>query len=75
MTKKSSYIMSYFHPRDFDYNQPLLDGLSLPRQFKSYVGLKNCRPKLERWLSDYDFIDLNTANNETNWDIAPIVKL
>jgi len=75
MTKKSSYIMSYFHPRDFDYNQPLLTGLSLPRKFKSYVGLKNCRPKLERWLSDYDFIDLNTANNEINWDTAHIIKL
>ena len=75
MTKKSDYLMSYFHPRDFDYNQPLLDGLSLPRQFKSYVGLKNCRPKLERWLSDFDFIDLNTANDKISWDDAPIVQL
>ena len=31
--------MTYFHPRDFDPNQPILEGLSLKRKFKSYYNL------------------------------------
>ena len=74
-TKKSDYVMSYFHPRDFDSDQPIVPGLSLPRRFKSYVGIKNCKSKLEQWLSDFDFIDLNQADQSINWDQVPIVKL
>lgn len=74
-TKKSDYVMSYFHPRDFDYEQPLVPGLSLPRRFKSYVGLKKCKPKLERWLNDFDFIDIQQANKKVNWAKTPIVNL
>ena len=74
-SKENDYIMSYFHPRDFDYEQPLVPGLSLPRRFKSYVGLKKCKPKLERWLNDFDFIDLQEANKKVNWAKTPIVNL
>ena len=74
-TKNSDYVMSYFHPRDFDYEQPLVPGLSLPRRFKSYVGLKKCKPKLERWLNDFDFIDLENASKKINWGEVPIVYL
>jgi polysaccharide deacetylase family protein (PEP-CTERM system associated) len=74
-TKKSDYVMSYFHPRDFDTGQPILPGLSLPRRFKSYVGIKNCKPKLEQWLKDFDFIDLNQADQLINWDQVPVIKL
>ena len=58
--------MTYFHPRDFDFNQPKLPGLSLNRQFKSYVGLKNCRNKLQKWLTDFRFIDIREANKNDN---------
>jgi hypothetical protein len=67
--------MTYFHPRDFDYEQPLIPGLSLSRYFKSYVGLKKCELKLEKWLKDFKFTDLNTANKIINWDNVPVVKL
>ena len=66
-SKKNDYIMSYFHPRDFDYNQPILEGLSLKRKFKSYVGIKNCKVKLEKWVSEFDFIDLKTADKMIDW--------
>ena len=62
-TEKSDYVMSYLHPRDLDPGQPMIDGLSLPRKFKSYVGLKTASKKLNSWLSDFDFIDISTANN------------
>ena len=67
--------MTYFHPRDFDYQQPIAPGLSLSRRFKSYVGLKQCQPKLEQWLKDFNFIDLETANQEINWDKVTVVRL
>jgi peptidoglycan-N-acetylglucosamine deacetylase len=60
-TNRSQYIMSYFHPRDFDPDQPLIEGLSVVRKFKSYHGLQNSFSKFSRWISDYPFIDLQSA--------------
>ena len=74
-TNQSNYVMTYFHPRDFDIHQPIVPGLSLPRRFKSYVGIKNCKPKLEKWLRSFDFIDLNQADQKINWNHVPKIKL
>ena len=74
-SSSADYVMTYFHPRDFDHQQPVVPGLSLPRRFKSYVGLKQCQPKLEQWLKDFDFVDLESANQEINWDQVPVVSL
>ncbi len=35
LTKKSRYVMSYFHPRDFDLYQPFMNELNLIGRFKS----------------------------------------
>lgn len=67
-SKNSEYIMSYFHPRDFDYNQPLINDLSFNRKFKSYVGLKNSEKKLMNWLSDFNFSDIKEADDNINWN-------
>jgi len=74
-TNQSNYVMTYFHPRDFDIHQPIVPGLSLPRRFKSYVGIKNCKSKLEKWLRSFDFIDLNQADQKINWNHVPKIKL
>ena len=74
-TLQSDYVMTYFHPRDFDLNQPIIPGLSILRRFKSYVGIKSCKPKLEQWLCDFDFIDLNQANQSINWNQVPSIKI
>ena len=74
-TNQSNYVMTYFHPRDFDNDQPIVPGLSLPRRFKSYVGIKKCKSKLEKWLNDFDFIDLNEADQSIDWDQVPVIKL
>jgi len=74
-TIQSDYVMTYFHPRDFDSDQPIVPGLSLQRHFKSYVGIKNCKPKLEKWLNSFDFMDLNHADESINWDKVPVIKL
>ena len=74
-TFKSDYVMTYFHPRDFDIDQPIVPGLSPSRCFKSYVGIKNCKTKLEKWLRSFDFIDLNEADQKINWNQVPKIKL
>ncbi len=35
---KSNYLMSYFHPRDFDRDQPFINELPWKRRIKSYIG-------------------------------------
>ena len=70
-SKNTSYVMTYFHPRDFDPNQPVISDLSLSRKFKSYVGLKTSINKLSKWTKDFSFIDLNTADKIINWDDSP----
>ena len=75
LTSRSNYLMTYFHPRDFDFNQPILPNLSPLRRFKSYVGLKNSKPKLDRWLTDFNFVDLKTADRNINWKKCKVIKL
>ena len=67
--------MTYFHPRDFDHKQPMVPGLSLTRKFKSYYGLKSTERKLRNWISEFDFIDLDSANRKVDWAKAKKVCL
>jgi polysaccharide deacetylase family protein (PEP-CTERM system associated) len=74
-SSESNYLMSYLHPRDFDPEQPMIKELPLSRKFKSYVGLKNAERKLEKWLNDFDFIDIGTAEKEIDWNTVPVVNI
>src|SRR5690554_92446 len=74
-TTKHSYVMSYIHPRDLDPGQPIIKELSIPRKFKSYVGLKASKRKLEKWLADFKFIDIETDENEIDWNTVKKVEL
>ena len=75
LTKRSNYVMTYFHPRDFDANQPMIEELSRLRKFKSYYGLSGCLDKLKELMTDFPFIDLATAEKLVNWNKAKIVKI
>ena len=66
-TEASTYTMTYFHPRDFDPDQPMLQSLGPFRRFKSYVGLRSAQAKLERWLRQQRFVDLATAEAQVDW--------
>ena len=46
------YVMMYFHPRDFDTDQPRWEGLSMKERFIGYVGLKGAYGKWVRLLGD-----------------------
>lgn len=74
MMLQSTYVMTYFHPRDFDYNQPRISELSLFRKFKSYYGLSSSFEKLEKIISDFTFIDIDEANRKINWEETKCIK-
>lgn len=71
----SEYVMTYFHPRDFDKNQPVIKDLSLVRKFKSYYGLGTAFKKLEQLIADFHFIDLGAADKLIDWNTVPIIRL
>ena len=73
--KNDDYVMTYFHPRDFDPDQPVVPGLNYFRYFKSYVGLKGALNKLERILKNNQFVTLEEASNIVNWSNAKTVNL
>lgn len=71
----SDYLMSYIHPRDLDYGQPVLEGLPAIRKFKSYVGLAGAEQKFQKWLIDFSFVDVATADSLVDWGKADVIRL
>jgi polysaccharide deacetylase family protein (PEP-CTERM system associated) len=73
--KQSPYIMTYFHTRDFDPGQPMIDSLPMMRKFKSYVGLKTSFAKFQKLLNDFEFISVKEADSLVDWQKARIIEL
>ena len=59
--------MTYFHPRDFDHEQPMMEDLSLFRRFKSYYGIKGAYKKLRAILKENNFISIESAHKNIDW--------
>ncbi len=72
---RSNYIMYYFHPRDFDSEQPILQGLSFYRKFKAYYGLRSAFSKFSKILGESDLIDIKYADSIIDWKNAKVIKL
>ncbi len=72
---KGDYVMTYFHPRDFDSDQPVLSSLSMKRKFMSYVGVKGAKAKFEKLLSEFVFMNVRDASAQFDWDSAKKVKI
>lgn len=75
LSDRSNYVMTYFHPRDFDPEQPVLEGLSAKRRFKSYYGLQSSYQKLDRWLGKAEMLSLGEAERRIDWDNAPVIDV
>lgn len=73
--RESDYIMTYFHPRDFDKDQPVIRELSRVRKFKSYYGLAGCFDKLKFLLEQYEFVDIQTAIASIDWKKTEIKRI
>ena len=72
---RSDYMMTYFHPRDFDPDQPVLGDLSLLRKLKSYLGLKKSFERFKKIIERYDFIDIDSAEKLIDWNEVPIIDM
>lgn len=72
---KSDYMMTYFHPRDFDPNQPMIQSLPLMRKFKSYVGLSTSFAKFQKLLNDFEFLSLEDADKLVDWTKVRVIKI
>lgn len=75
LSSNSEYIMTYFHPRDFDPDQPIMKNLTLMRKFKSYVGLKSSFMKFQKYLLDFDFNNIEQSNLSIDWDTVKHIKI
>ena len=75
MAKESSYLMSYFHPSDFDPEQPRMPHLSLMRQFKNRVALRGAYEKFKHFIADIKFFSLEEADLFTDWNQVEIIDI
>lgn len=73
--KGCDYMMTYFHPRDFDAGQPVVPNLPLMRRFKSYVGIKGAFKKLQHLLNDFDFVNVEQADKIIDWSKTEILNI
>ncbi len=73
LMNKTDYVMTYFHPRDFDPMQPVISSLTMKRKMMSYVGLKGAKQKFGKLLRDFRFVSVREAVEEIEWARAPIV--
>ena len=85
---KCEYNMTYFHIGDLIGGGKLDSKVfetyyKIPgtwknrkiREFKTNIGTKHSFDKLMKLLDTTKFIDLDTANNQINWDSVPIIDL
>jgi polysaccharide deacetylase family protein (PEP-CTERM system associated) len=73
--RRSDYTMTYFHPRDFEPDQPYLPGLGPLRRFKSYYGLHGAEAKLRAILREFPFESVASAEKKVDWSTAPVVEV
>jgi polysaccharide deacetylase family protein (PEP-CTERM system associated) len=75
LSKKSKYLMTYFHPRDFDADQPVINSLSFNRKFKSYIGLNRSFSKFKRYINNFDFVSIEKADIVIDWSKSSRVRI
>lgn len=73
--RQSTYMMTYFHPRDFDTGQPKVHGLPIKRKFKSYVGIDGNFKKWKNLLDDFSFVNVAAADIAIDWGKARVIEL
>jgi peptidoglycan-N-acetylglucosamine deacetylase len=73
--EQAPYLMTYFHPRDFDPGQPTIKSLPIMRKYKSYVGLSSAFGKFQELLNDFEFINVVDADKCIDWKRVRLLSL
>ena len=68
LTNHSEYVVSYFHPSDFDPEQPKMTHLSKMRQLKNELGLKGAYDMFRKYIRDNEFVTLSEADSIIDWN-------
>ncbi|MBN1931909.1 MAG: polysaccharide deacetylase family protein [Desulfobacterales bacterium] len=71
---KSPYLMTYFHTRDFDPGQPMINSLPMMRKIKSYVGLSTSFAKVKKLLNDFEFVSVRDADKLIDWETTRMIE-
>jgi polysaccharide deacetylase family protein (PEP-CTERM system associated) len=71
--KRSDYMMTYFHHRDFDTGQPVIKSLPLMKRFKNYVGIKGAFSKFQKLLDNFEFYNIEQADKIINWETVSTI--
>lgn len=75
MTQKAKYVLAYFHPSDFDPDQPQMPQLPKMRQFKNRVALKGAYEKYKKYIADFRFENLLDADDKISWGKQKKIEL
>jgi polysaccharide deacetylase family protein (PEP-CTERM system associated) len=80
LAKNSEYVMTYFHIKDFDKQRmrsySSFEGESaIVRYIKEYYGLSGSFQKFCKFVSDFDFLNLEQADKLIDWNNQPVVNL
>lgn len=70
--QKSEYSMFYMHIRDFDKEQKRIFS---KRYFKNYYGINRAYDKLCKLVAEFDFINMENADQIINWENQPVIHL
>ena len=69
------FVMSYFHPRDFDTGLPWDKRLSVLRNWKNTVGSRSTLHKLEYFVKRYRFTTVGEAMAKLTVNDLPVINL
>ena len=75
ITQKAEYVLAYFHPSDFDPDQPQMPQLPKMRQFKNRVALKGAYEKYKKYIADFRFENLLDADDKISWGKQKKIEL
>jgi hypothetical protein len=53
----------------------MLEGLPLKRKFNCYEDTKGAAKKLRKYLNDFEFTDISTADSLIDWKKVPVVEV
>ena len=75
LQNNKDYNLIYLHPSDFDVNQPKIKGISCFQQFRRRVSLAGNEKKFLKLLTDFQFVDIESAITEINWIMCEKIKI
>ena len=73
--KETPYMMTYFHPREFDLSSPKVKSMPLKRKLKTYVNVSGNFKKWQRFVTDFKLVNVKEADKQIDWGKARVIEL